>query len=58
MMVDKKFSVEKEIDNLKITNILKSALKRYIQKNKIQIKSKTELDKILKELLETSVEVN
>ncbi|WP_404809075.1 hypothetical protein [Methanobrevibacter smithii] len=57
-MVDKKFSVEKEIDNLKITNILKSALKRYIQKNKIQIKSKTELDKILKELLETSVEVN
>lgn len=57
-MVDKKFSVEKEIDNLKITNILKSALKRYMQKNKIQIKSKTELDKILKELLETSVEVN
>lgn len=57
-MVDKKFSVEKEIYNLKITNILKSALKRYIQKNKIQIKSKTELDKILKELLETSVEVN
>lgn len=57
-MVDKKFSVEKEIDNLKITNILKLALKRYIQKNKIQIKSKTELDKILKELLETSVEVN
>lgn len=57
-MVDKKFSVEKEIDNLKITNILKSALKRYIQKNKIQIKSKTELDKILNELLETSVEVN
>lgn len=57
-MVDKKFNVEKEIDNLKITTILKSALKRYIQKNKIQIKSKTELDKILKELLETSVEVN
>ncbi len=57
-MVDKKFNVEKEIDNLKITTILKSALKRHIQKNKIQIKSKTELDKILKELLETSVEVN
>lgn len=57
-MVDKKFNVEKEIDNLKITTILKSALKRHIQKNMIQIKSKTELDKILKELLETSVEVN
>lgn len=56
-MVDKKFNAEEEINKLKINNLLKSALKRHIKINKIQIKSKTELEKVLKDLLETPVEV-
>ena len=44
-----KFDLEKEIDDYPVPNMFKAGLRYHINVNQLKIKSKKELDKIVKE---------
>ena len=50
-----KFDLEKELKNLEYPNMFLAGLKYYIEKNKLVIKSKKELEKIIEEFKQIEI---